>query len=129
MSFIEAIKSGYQGYVGFSGRSPRSGYWWWVLYQVIVQVILAFAFGGGQAVEGGFTYNANPVALVWSLAHFLPGLAVTIRRLHDTDRSGWWVLIGLVPLVGWIVMLVFMVQKGTSGANRFGADTQSAAVF
>lgn len=98
-----------------------------MLYQVIVQVILAFAFGGGQAVEGGFSYNANPVALVWGLAHLLPGIAVSIRRLHDTDHRGWWMLIGIVPLVGWIWILVYYVQRGTQGSNRFGPDTQSQA--
>jgi uncharacterized membrane protein YhaH (DUF805 family) len=57
-----------------------------------------------------------------SLALFLPSLAVAVRRLHDTDRTGWWVLIGLVPLIGWIIYLVFMCQRGTEGPNRFGAD-------
>lgn len=129
MSFVEAIKSGYQGYVRFSGRSSRSAYWYWVLYQVIVQVILAVVFGGGQRVDGGFVYEANMVANLWGLAHLLPGIAVGIRRLHDIDRSGWWTLIVLVPLVGWIVLLVFYCKRGTEGANRFGPDTQAAAVF
>ena len=127
MTFIEAIKSGYQGYVGFSGRSRRSAYWYWVLYQIIAQVVLGLVFGGGERVDGGFVYNANMVANLWSLAHFLPGLALGIRRLHDTDRSGWWTLLVLIPLVGWIVLIVFAAQKGTAGANRFGGDPSGDA--
>jgi uncharacterized membrane protein YhaH (DUF805 family) len=57
-----------------------------------------------------------------SLALFLPTLAVAVRRLHDTDRTGWWILIGLIPLIGWIIYLVFMCQRGTEGPNRFGED-------
>jgi uncharacterized membrane protein YhaH (DUF805 family) len=62
---------------------------------------------------------------IFSLAVLVPSIAVSVRRLHDIDRTGWWVLIGLVPLVGWIVLLVFHVQDGTPGPNRFGPDPKS----
>lgn len=131
MSFVQAIKAGYRGYVSFGGRSSRSDFWFWVLYQTIVSVILGALFGGSTmvAADGGFSYNftGNLVSNLWSLAHFLPGLAVGIRRLHDTDRSGWWTLIALVPLVGWIVLIVFYCQAGSAGSNRFGADSQNSA--
>ncbi|MEO8531048.1 MAG: DUF805 domain-containing protein [Deltaproteobacteria bacterium] len=126
MSFIEAIKSGYRNYITFSGRSQRSAYWWWVLFQIIVAVIIGAIEGGGTMAsgDGGFSanYTGGPIANIWGMANFLPGLAVSVRRLHDTDRSGWWILLWLIPLVGWIILIVWFATKGTSGTNRFGAD-------
>lgn len=62
------------------------------------------------------------MSAIWSLANLLPSLAVGVRRLHDTDRSGWWLLIGLIPLIGFIVLIVFFATKGTTGPNQFGED-------
>jgi uncharacterized membrane protein YhaH (DUF805 family) len=64
---------------------------------------------------------------VYSLAVLIPSLAVSVRRLHDTDRSGWWLLISLIPIIGAIVLIVFAAQEGTSGENRFGSDPKGAA--
>jgi uncharacterized membrane protein YhaH (DUF805 family) len=64
------------------------------------------------------------LGLVW-LGFFIPSLAVTVRRLHDTNRSGWWVLISLLPLVGALVLFIFMLLNGTAGANRFGSDPKN----
>jgi uncharacterized membrane protein YhaH (DUF805 family) len=129
MNFVEAVKSGYQNYVNFSGRSSRSAFWWWALFQVIVSIVIGSVEGGGQASMGDgmmMSYNAGPIAMIWSLANLLPGLAVSVRRMHDIDKSGWWVLINLIPLVGWIIYIVWACQKGTSGQNRFGADPLAA---
>ena len=129
MNFVEAVKSGYQNYVNFSGRSSRSAFWWWVLFQVIVSVVIGAVEGGGQASMGDgmmMSYSAGPIAMVWSLANFLPGLAVSVRRMHDIDKSGWWVLINLIPLIGFIIYIVWAAGKGTSGQNRFGADPLAA---
>ena len=68
------------------------------------------------------SYNAGPIGIIWSLGNLLPNIAVAVRRLHDIDRSGWWLLIGIIPLVGWIILIVWYCQKGTTGDNRFGAD-------
>ncbi len=126
MNFVEAVKSGYQNYVNFSGRSARSAFWWWALFQIIVAIIIGAVEGGGQASAGMMSYNAGPIAMVWSLANLLPGIAVGARRLHDIDKSGWWLLIGLIPLIGWIILIVWYATKGTTGDNRFGADPLAA---
>jgi uncharacterized membrane protein YhaH (DUF805 family) len=110
MTFTEAVKAVYSDYANFSGRARRSEYWWWALYMLITGVVLALIDGGG--VLSG----------LWSLAHLLPGLGVAVRRLHDIDRSGWWFLVGLIPLVGAIVLIVFFATRGTPGPNRFGED-------
>ncbi|WP_380874628.1 membrane protein [Sphingomonas sp. DBB INV C78] len=123
-------------YAQFSGRSRRKEYWMFVLFAVIVYAIAIFldsALGlggsttnyadvgdGGAAV--GFNSTGGVLTLIVALALFVPSLAVAIRRLHDTDRSGWWLLIGLVPLIGAIVLLVFYCTEGTKGPNRFGPD-------
>ena len=77
------------------------------------------AMGGGMMEA---TYNAGPIGTTWSLANLLPGIAIAVRRMHDLDKSGWWILINLIPIVGWIIYIVWACQKGTSGNNRFGAD-------
>lgn len=125
MNFQDAVKSGYQNYVTFSGRASRPAYWWWSLFQIVVSVVIFFVFGphfvpGSDTVpmhlEGGLIGN------LWSLANLLPSLAVGIRRLHDIDKSGWWTLILFVPLVGIILLIVWYCTKGTPGANRFGPE-------
>ena len=112
MSFAEAISSGFRNYVNFSSRSRRSEYWYWTLFAFMGSLILSIV----DAATTGFL-----LATVFGLATFLPGLAVSIRRLHDIDRSGWWLLIALVPVIGWVVLLIWAVTDGTWGENRFGA--------
>ena len=112
MNFVDAIKSGFNNYVTFSGRAARSEFWFWMLFSFVANI----AAGIVDAVIGlGF------VGLVVSLALLLPGLAVSARRLHDLDRTGWWLLIGLT-IIGIILLLVWDCMKGTTGPNRFGAD-------
>ena len=107
-----------------------------VLFMVLASIVLsmidlALGFGTTSHVVGSEPFGfwatwsyagGGPLLLIFSLAMIIPGLAVGVRRLHDTDRSGWWLLIGFVPLVGGIVLLVFMIMSGTRGPNRFGAD-------
>jgi uncharacterized membrane protein YhaH (DUF805 family) len=113
MSFVEAIRSGFSNYVNFSSRALRSEYWYWVLFAVIggiVTYIIDMAIG-------------IPITnTIFSLGTLLPGLAVAVRRLHDLDRSGWWILLSLIPLVGAIILIVWFCGKGTAGANRFGPE-------
>ncbi|WP_433649132.1 DUF805 domain-containing protein [Micromonospora zamorensis] len=123
MSFIAAVKSVFSQYVGFTGRARRSEYWWFALFAVIVGIVAAILDSAlGLTFENGST---GFIGLVVNLALLLPTLAVAVRRLHDTDRTGWWVLIGLVPLVGAIVLIVFFVSDSTHGANRFGPSPKS----
>lgn len=129
MNFVDSVKSGYQNYVNFSGRSARSAFWWWWLFQIIIAIVIGAVEGGGQASMGDdmmMSYNAGPIAMIWSLVNLLPGIALAVRRLHDIGKSGWWLLIGLIPLVGWIILFVWYATKGTSGDNRFGPDPLSS---
>jgi uncharacterized membrane protein YhaH (DUF805 family) len=119
MNFKEAITYCFRNYVGFSGRAARSEYWYWVLF-VVPLFIVAWLID--MTVFGFNTTGVNPISVIATLATFLPGLAVSIRRLHDIDRSGWWVLLALVPIVGGIVLLVWACMRGTVGPNRFGPD-------
>jgi uncharacterized membrane protein YhaH (DUF805 family) len=85
--------------------------------------------GGFRATAGGGSfYAANSLGLLsglYTLAVLLPSIAVTVRRLHDTDRSGWWILLGFIPIIGGIILLVFYVLEGTRGPNRFGPDPKA----
>ena len=115
--FISAIKKGFRGYVVWNARSTRSEYWLWTLFVIIVsvaaQVVDSLLFSTATAS------GLRPVGVIVSLARFLPGLSVWIRRLHDTDRSGWWAWIILIPIVGWIVSLVFVLLPSKMGPTRW----------
>lgn len=112
-------------YAVFSGRARRKEYWYFVLFNILVSIALvAVDYATGNLnVETGL----SPLEAIYSLAVLLPGLGVSVRRLHDTERSGWWLLIGLIPVIGAIVLLVFMVQDGTPGDNAYGLDPKGAA--
>jgi uncharacterized membrane protein YhaH (DUF805 family) len=114
MTFTEAIKSGFSNYVNFTGRASRSAFWFWVLFGFIV--------GIGADIVDYVVGTGNLVGELWGLATLLPNLAVGARRLHDTNRSGFWLFIGLVPLIGWIWLIVLWCFKGTSGKNQYGED-------
>ena len=111
--YIECWKK----YVEFSGRARRKEYWMFVLFNIIASFVAGVIDGVLGTVMIGSLY---------SLAALLPVLAVCARRLHDTDRSGWWMLIALIPVVGIIVLLVFMCMDSTPGENRFGANPKGA---
>jgi uncharacterized membrane protein YhaH (DUF805 family) len=117
MSFTEAVQTCLHKYVGFSGRARRSEYWWFFLFTILVGIV-AGALDAGFGTMSGDT-NVGVLGTIASLALLLPGIAVAIRRLHDTSRSGWWILIGLIPIVGWIVLIVFYVQD-SKGENTYG---------
>ncbi len=147
MSFSEAISTCFSKYASFSGRAPRSEYWWWILFTWIVGIVLGWV---------------PFVGLIFQLAVLLPTLAVTARRLHDTNRSGWWQLLplgamavmgavvaamapsdpgagmsstmgvsmaigGVIVLATIILLIVWLASKGTAGDNRFGPDPLALA--
>ena len=115
--FLDALKN---KYATFKGRARRKEYWYFVLFYALAIVALAIVDG----VVGTFSEEIG-IGLfsgVFVLATFVPTLAVTVRRLHDTDRSGWWVLLDLVPFVGALVLFVFTVLDSQPGANRFGPN-------
>ena len=115
-------------YADFSGRSRRKEYWMFWLLNVLISLFVGLVFFVGYYADMSQTDMDTwlmPVvwlACLWSLATLVPGIAVTIRRLHDTDRSGWSILFGLIPFVGGFILLYFYIQEGTGGPNRFGED-------
>ena len=116
MGFTEAISSGFSKYVTFSGRASRSEYWYWTLFAILASIV--------ALVIDLFVFpdmDIRPVNTIVSLALFLPGLAVAIRRLHDLDRTGWWFLIAFT-VIGLILLFVWYCMKGTTGPNRYGPD-------
>jgi uncharacterized membrane protein YhaH (DUF805 family) len=118
----------FKKFADFQGRARRSEYWLFSLFCFGVGVvigILRVATGGLESLESGRMDPLGIVNLLFSLAILVPSLAVGFRRLHDTDRSAWWILIGLIPLIGWITLIVFYLLPGTTGPNRFGPDPKS----
>jgi uncharacterized membrane protein YhaH (DUF805 family) len=130
----------YRRYAEFSGRSRRKEYWMFVLFYVLVFVALDVLFGTRDVVTGPgrYYYGSRLVGgggvvggLFW-LGSLIPHLAVSVRRLHDQDRSGWLLLLLLIPFLGWFALLVLMCLEGTHGANRYGPDPKDpgqASVF
>ena len=115
-----------QRYADFSGRSRRKEYWFFVLGIFIVAIILSIIehILGLSGMVGGVY---GPLTTLLLLALIIPSIAVQVRRFHDQDRSGWFVLLNLIPFVGGLIVLVFMVLEGTRGPNRFGSDPKDPA--
>ncbi|AMQ43195.1 MULTISPECIES: DUF805 domain-containing protein [Aeromonas] len=113
--YISVLKQ----YAVFSGRARRTEYWMFVLCNVIVMLLLGMV----DKLIGG---DNELISSIYSLAVLLPSLAVAARRLHDTDRSAWWLLLGLIPVIGTLVLIYFMVCNGQQGPNRFGDDPKAA---
>ncbi len=108
-----------KNYVGFSGRARRKEYWMFTLFNLIAMLVIG--------VLDGLLGTAGIIGGLYTLAVLLPSIAVTVRRLHDTGRSGWWALIVLVPLIGAIVLLVFMVLDSETRQNRHGDCPKTVA--
>ena len=127
MSFAEAVKSFWSRYTMFKGRSRRSEYWFIQLFLIITNLAAAaidLALMGGDVDRFIANGGGGILGLIWILVTTLPALAVLVRRLHDTGRSGWWALIGLVPLVGGVVLFVFSVLDSTAEENQYGAPVR-----
>jgi uncharacterized membrane protein YhaH (DUF805 family) len=108
-------------YADFNGRASRAEYWWYILAIIVVTIVISIVdsiLGLNRMVLGIY----GPLTTLLLLVVIVPSLAVAVRRLHDTNRSGWWLLIGLIPLIGAIVLLVFFVSAGTAGSNDYGPD-------
>ena len=115
----------YKRYFDFEGRSSRSEFWLFALLNLIVVVVYSAVVIGTRAADGGPSavgLAAMGLVVLFGLASFIPSLSVTVRRLHDTDKSGWLILLGLIPLIGSIILLVFYVLPGAKGPNKFGPD-------
>ena len=114
--FLAALKK----YAVFEGRARRREYWFFALFVLIIQIVLNIV----DRMTGTYSavYQCGVLGGIFSLAILLPALAVGARRLHDTGRSGWWLLIGLIPLIGAIVLIVFFVLDSQPGTNQYGPN-------
>jgi uncharacterized membrane protein YhaH (DUF805 family) len=110
--YIQVLKK----YVVFSGRARRKEYWFFVLFSFIISVILSLI---------DWAIGINVLASIYGLAILLPSLGVSVRRLHDTGRSGWWIFINLIPLIGLIIWLIFTFQDSQEGTNQYGPSPKA----
>lgn len=114
-TFADSVSTVFRKYADFNGRARRSEYWWFVLFSFCAQIALTIVDIAILNMP-----DLSPLSTIFSLAVLVPSIAVAARRLHDIGRSGWWQLLVLVPLIGLIVLIYWMVQKGDERANRFG---------
>jgi len=105
--YLDVLKQ----YAVFAGRATRKQYWMFFLINLLVAI--------GVGIVAGIIH-LSWLSSLYTLALIVPSIAVAVRRLHDTNRSGWWVLIALIPVVGWVVIIVFLAQKGGQGDNQYG---------
>ena len=128
MYFQTAVRSSLTKYATFSGRAARSEYWWFALFaflgQIVLNIVDSMLFGTGRFMHGpgyaSWVSNGGPLSTIFTLAILVPMIAVGVRRLHDLDKSGWWLLIAFIPLIGGLILLFFFVQPSQPGTNRFG---------
>lgn len=116
MSFADSIRTCFSKYATFSGRARRSEYWWFYLFYILCTIVLEFIVIAAR--------NGLPFILL--LGVILPSLAAMVRRLHDTGRSGWWFWIGVIPIVGAIILIVFLCQNSQPGTNQYGPSPKEA---
>ena len=119
LTFTDAVKVCFSKYADFSGRARRQEYWYFVVFNMVAQAILNFV---GRLIFGADSSMSTALTGLFSLAVFIPSLAVTWRRLHDVDKSGAYYLFMLIPLVGWIIVLVQLCKDSQPGQNRFGVS-------
>ncbi|MGR5529000.1 DUF805 domain-containing protein [Vibrio alfacsensis] len=112
-----------RNYTGFSGRARRQEYWYFTLVNILVNLVMNIIdriMGNVFQIE-----NFGLFGVLYALFILIPSLAVTVRRLHDTDRTGWWVFIAIIPIIGFLVMLYFLVQDSEEGTNQYGDNPKT----
>lgn len=131
MTFSESIRTCIGKYVTFSGRAVRSEFWWFALFvfagNMLLGIVDSLLFGTTVTTDTGFSASTDTPILsgIFGLAMLLPMISVAVRRLHDVGRSGWWYWIALVPLVGFILLIVWWATDGNRGPNGYGEDPKS----
>jgi uncharacterized membrane protein YhaH (DUF805 family) len=115
MGFTEAVSSAFRNYFNFSGRAPRSEYWYYTLFLFIVAVVAVIIDFGLLGAK-----DIGPANAIFTLATIIPSLAMSVRRLHDIGRTGWWLLISFVPLIGIILLIYWACQPSDQGPNLYG---------
>jgi len=118
MGFRQAISTCFSKYADFHGRAARLEYWWFALFNALVSIV--------ASIVDKDVIGVPVVQAIVALALIVPTVAVAVRRLHDTNRSGWWLLIAVIPLIGGVALLVWFCLRGTEGDNRFGPAPQAA---
>ena len=113
VGFIDAIKLAFKNYVNFNGRSRRSEYWWFVLFNIIIGIIIII-------LANLITKYLIYLSYIYDLIAFLPGLGLVIRRLHDIGKSGWYIFIGFIPIVGIFILLYFFCLDSENQSNEYG---------
>jgi len=116
---MEYYKTVLKKYAVFDGRARRMEYWMFVLFSAIVSIVLSIVDAMlSLNAPGGFGLLSG----LYSVAVLIPSIAVAVRRLHDTNRSGWWIFIGIIPVLGWVALIVFMFLDSTPGDNKYGPN-------
>ena len=124
VGFGEASSRGFRNYTTFSGRATRAENWWWALFTVLAGIMLAVVdtATGTMGMFGG----SGLLGQLFELAVLVPSLALGARRLHDINRTGWWLLLIFVVVIGWIVLIVWAIKQGDKGPNKYGPDPRHA---
>ena len=116
MNFQSAVTTCLRKYATFEGRASRSEFWYFYLFCVLLNLVAAILDGLIS------NFHSDPASIIVSIAILVPFIAVAARRLHDLDKSGWWQLLLLIPLIGYLILIVWWATKGTERRNRFGED-------
>jgi uncharacterized membrane protein YhaH (DUF805 family) len=124
MGFQDAVRTCFEKYITISGRARRAEYWWWFLFLILGGIVAGILDG---LIFGFSEGSTQLLAALFSLGTLLPTICVAGRRLHDRDMSAWWLLLGLIPVLGAIILFFFYVTRGTPGPNRFGPDPLGAS--
>jgi uncharacterized membrane protein YhaH (DUF805 family) len=122
--FLDVMKN---KYAQFEGRASRSEYWYFVLFYIIFAVVVGLLDGVMAGLTGGNAGGIGILSLIYILGTLVPSIAVGIRRLHDTGRSGWWYLIALIPIAS-LVLLAFFVMDSQESENKYGTNPKEARV-
>ncbi len=125
VSFGEALPLFFKNYANFQGRSSRGAYWWLMLINLLISIGIGIVDGIVFPRSTGALAGMGMLSILWSLATLIPGIAISFRRLHDVDKSAWWLFISLIPLIGAVVLIFFCAQPGTRGANSYGPDQEA----
>ena len=125
-TFGQAVKSCFNQYCGFKGRASRAEFWWFALFGFVLGFVLGFVDGLLFTLTENAFFALLGFSGLFQLGVFLPNLAVTARRLHDTDKSGWWMLLYLT-IIGGIVVFIFTLLRGNEGSNKYGEDPYAVA--
>ncbi len=129
MNFVDSVKSYWTNYAQFKGRTSRTTFWWTALFSILASIAIGLIFPGTYHTEMLFneveirSYDQSTIESLWDLATLIPTLAISVRRLHDTGRSGANFLFIFLPIVGWIILLMYFLQSGKSESNQYGEAT------